>query len=117
MAGGCILPLSQTESLPRTVGTRHRAALGLSEATDAITIVVSEETGRVSLASNGTMNSILQPRLLADEILSLLGGREEGALRLRPFARSAASAAQSALKAPRTTLRTTLGAMRGAMRR
>lgn len=116
-SAACILPLSQTDSLPRTVGTRHRAALGLSEATDAITIVVSEETGNVSLAYNGTMNSILQPKLLADEILSLLGGREEGALRLRPFARSMGVAAQSALKAPRRTLRSTLGAVRGAMRR
>lgn len=116
-SAACILPLSQTDSLPRTVGTRHRAALGLSEATDAITIVVSEETGNVSLAYNGTMNSILQPKLLADEILSLLGGREEGALRLRPFARSVGVAAQSALTAPRRTLRSTLGAVRGAMRR
>ncbi len=117
IAAACILPLSQTESLPRTVGTRHRAALGLSEATDAITIVVSEESGNVSLAYNGTMNSILQPRLLADEILSLLGGREEGALRLRPFARSVGVAASSALKSPRRTLRSTLGALRGARRR
>jgi diadenylate cyclase len=116
-AAACILPLSQTESLPRTVGTRHRAALGLSEATDAITIVVSEETGNVSLAYNGTMNSILQPRFLSDEILSLLGGREQGASRLRPFARSVGSVAQSALNVPRSTLKSTLGAMRGAMRR
>ena len=116
-AAACILPLSQTELLPRTVGTRHRAALGLSEATDAIVVVVSEETGNVSLATNGTMNSILQPKLLADEILSLLGGREEGALRLRPFARSVGVVAQGALSVPRRTWRSTIGAMRGAMRR
>jgi diadenylate cyclase len=73
VAAGCILPLSQTQALPRTVGTRHRAALGLSETTDAIVVVVSEETGNISLAHSGTMNSILQPRLLADELLSLLG--------------------------------------------
>jgi diadenylate cyclase len=102
VAAGCILPLSQTESLPRTVGTRHRAALGLSEATDAIVIVVSEETGNVSLAHNGTMNSILQPRLLADELFSLLG-RAEGAPRLRPFARTVTKAA---LQVPRSTLGT-----------
>jgi diadenylate cyclase len=98
-AAGCILPLSQTQALPRTVGTRHRAALGLSETTDAIVVVVSEETGNVSLAHSGTMNSILQPRLLADELISLLG-RAEGTARLRPFARSVSVAA----RLPRTTL-------------
>jgi diadenylate cyclase len=102
VGAGCILPLSQTESLPRTVGTRHRAALGLSETTDAIVIVVSEETGNVSLAHNGTMNSILQPRLLAEELLSLLG-REEGATRLRPFARNVTKVA---LQVPKSTLGT-----------
>jgi diadenylate cyclase len=116
-SAACILPLSQNELLPRTVGTRHRAALGLSEATDAIIVVVSEETGNVSLATNGTMNSILQPKLLADEILSLLGGRAEGAIRLRPFARSVGSVAQTAFNVPSRTLRSTLGAMRSAIRR
>jgi len=101
-AAACILPLSQAEDLPRTVGTRHRAALGLSESTDAIVIVVSEETGNISLAYEGTMNSILQPRLLADELLSLLG-RAEGATRLRPFARSVSRAARGF---PRSTLGT-----------
>lgn len=108
VAAACILPLSQTESLPRTVGTRHRAALGLSETSDAIVVVVSEETGNVSLAHNGTMNSILQPRLLADELLSLLG-RAEGATRLRPFARTVTSAA---LRMPQSTLGTLRAAIR-----
>jgi diadenylate cyclase len=109
VAAGCILPLSQTQALPRTVGTRHRAALGLSETTDAIIVVVSEETGNVSLAHGGTMNSILQPRLLAEELLSLLG-RAQGATRLRPFARSVSQAA-------RTLPKTTLGTLRAAWRR
>jgi diadenylate cyclase len=108
-AAGCILPLSQTQALPRTVGTRHRAALGLSETTDAIVVVVSEETGNISLAHGGTMNSILQPRLLADELLSLLG-RAEGAPRLRPFARSVSHAA-------RTLPKTTIGTLRAAWKR
>ena len=94
--------------MPRTVGTRHRAALGLSETTDAIVVVVSEETGNVSLAHNGTMNSILQPRLLTDELLSLLG-RAEGATRLRPFARTVTSAA---LRVPRSTLGTLRAAIK-----
>ncbi|MBW3637783.1 MAG: diadenylate cyclase CdaA, partial [Armatimonadetes bacterium] len=86
VAAACILPLTSSDDLPRTVGTRHRAALGLSEATDAIVVVVSEETGNVSIAREGTMNSILQPRLLADELRAVLG-HNTGAARLRPFAR------------------------------
>ncbi len=109
VAAGCILPLTQTQNLPQTVGTRHRAALGLSETTDAIVIVVSEESGNVSLAHSGTMNSILQPRLLADELLSLLG-QSEGAARLRPFARSVSVAA-------RTLPHTTLGSLRAALKK
>lgn len=104
LAAGCILPLSQTQNLPRSVGTRHRAALGLSETSDAIVVVVSEETGNISLAHGGTMNSILQPRLLTDELLSLLG-TAEGAARLRPFARSVG-------KAARTLPQTTIGSLR-----
>ncbi|HBX89159.1 MAG TPA: TIGR00159 family protein, partial [Marinilabiliaceae bacterium] len=46
-AAGCILPVSQNMELPKHVGLRHRAALGITEATDAIAVVVSEETGRL----------------------------------------------------------------------
>jgi diadenylate cyclase len=109
-AAGCILPLSDDIDLPRTVGTRHRAALGLSESSDAIVVVVSEETGNVSLAVGGTMNSILQPRLLVDELLSLLG-RREGATRLRPFARGVGKAARQIPKTTWGTLRSTLRAV------
>src|SRR5690606_33022217 len=91
-AAGCMLPLSQEQNLPSTVGTRHRAALGLSETSDAIVVVISEESGSVSLAVGGAMNSILQPRLLVDELLSRLSGGE-GAARLRPFARNVGKAA------------------------
>jgi diadenylate cyclase len=111
VAAACILPLSQTQDLPRTVGTRHRAALGVSEMTDAIVVVVSEETGNVSLAYNGTMNSILQPRLLADELLSLLG-RAQGATRLRPFARSVTDAARALPKTTLGTLRSVVSSRR-----
>jgi diadenylate cyclase len=109
LAAACILPLTQNDSLPRTVGTRHRAALGLSETTDALIIVVSEETGNVSLAREGTMNSLLQPRLLAEELRALLG-HAEGAARLRPFARSVG-------KAARHLPRTTIGSLRAALRK
>ncbi|MBN1586636.1 MAG: diadenylate cyclase CdaA [Candidatus Omnitrophica bacterium] len=54
-AAGCLFPLSQTSDLEKSVGTRHRAALGLAEETDAAVIVVSEETGNVSMAADGRL--------------------------------------------------------------
>lgn len=56
LAAGCILPLTQNEALSQEFGTRHRAALGLSESSDAVVIVVSEETGKISFTSNGNMS-------------------------------------------------------------
>ena len=55
VGAGCILPLSQATLADRSLGTRHRAALGLSEETDALVLVVSEETGIISMASGGVL--------------------------------------------------------------
>jgi diadenylate cyclase len=52
-AAGCFLPLSRNTSVDRSLGTRHRAALGISEDTDAIALTVSEETGRINIAVGG----------------------------------------------------------------
>jgi diadenylate cyclase len=68
-AAGCILPLSQNPLLDRTLGTRHRAIVGLSEETDAIAIAVSEETRRISVAQRGAITRLAQ----ASELRSRLG--------------------------------------------
>lgn len=60
----CYLPLSDNLSISKDLGTRHRAALGISESTDSLTVVVSEETGRVSLAEGGSLRRINSPEEL-----------------------------------------------------
>lgn len=64
IAAGCILPLTQNPQLSRTLGTRHRAAIGITEESDCMTIVVSEETGIVSSAKNGRLTRGMTPESL-----------------------------------------------------
>ena len=75
-AGGCFLPLSRNLGLSRTLGTRHRAAVGLSEETDAVVIVVSEETGVISLAVDGVVERGLDSERLGERLAALLGAGE-----------------------------------------
>ena len=56
-AAGCILPVSHDSDVPRTLGLRHRSALGIAQATDALAIVVSEETGNISIAHRGKLTT------------------------------------------------------------
>ena len=64
-AASCVLPLTQREVADQHMGTRHRAALGITEQTDALVVVVSEETGTVSVARNGRMVRVDSHRLRA----------------------------------------------------
>ncbi len=64
LAAGCVLPLSESDRLNADLGTRHRAAVGMSEATDAVVVVVSEETGVVSVAVGGMLKRHLAPQTL-----------------------------------------------------
>ena len=61
---GCFLPLTSNTNLSRDLGTRHRAALGISEASDAIVVIVSEETGKISIALNGSLTRNLTEQTL-----------------------------------------------------
>lgn len=67
-AAGCFLPLTSNPELSKAFGTRHRAALGMSEETDALAVVVSEETGTISVAFDGTMTRDLDSRTLRNTL-------------------------------------------------
>ncbi|MCR4618647.1 MAG: diadenylate cyclase CdaA [Lachnospiraceae bacterium] len=71
-AATCYLPLSDNMGLSKDLGTRHRAAVGVSEKTDAITIIVSEETGRISIAIDGKIESISDGEQLKSRLIRLI---------------------------------------------
>lgn len=75
-AAGCILPLS-TQELPKEMGTRHRAAIGLAEETDAVVVVVSEETGTISLAHDGLIERPETPESLRVKLRDLFEIEED----------------------------------------
>jgi len=77
VAARCILPLTHNETLSREFGTRHRAALGLSESSDAAVIVVSEETGKISFTLNGNMSRNYTEDTLKKVILKVLSSSAE----------------------------------------
>lgn len=72
VAAGCVFPLSQQDDAVRTLGTRHRAAIGLTEETDAIVVVVSEETGTLSVAYNGRLSRGIDEERLRRTLMSVL---------------------------------------------
>ena len=82
-AAGCLFPLSQKAELSKTLGTRHRAAIGLTEETDAIIAVVSEETGAISIAYNGRLRRGLDEERLRRMLSSMLRRERTGLARFR----------------------------------
>jgi diadenylate cyclase len=69
IAAGCLLPLTENRTLSTELGTRHRAAIGLSEQCDALIVVVSEETGTISVAENGHIMRHLSPEYLKEVLM------------------------------------------------
>lgn len=78
MAAGCLLPLTSKRDLSTELGTRHRAAIGLSEQTDAVILVVSEETGKISYTYGGHIYRHLEERQLQDVLATFLGKPKTG---------------------------------------
>jgi len=72
VAAGCFLPLSRNTQLGRALGTRHRAALGITEETDAVAVTVSEETGGISIAVSGSIEPVADADALRHRLKELL---------------------------------------------
>ena len=77
-SAGSLFPLSQNQTLPRTLGTRHRAAIGLTEESDAVCVVVSEETGAISVSVYGKLTRDLDEEGLRRVLKSLFRPEERG---------------------------------------
>lgn len=70
-AAGCVLPLSNSQSISKDLGTRHRAGLGITEISDAVSLVVSEETGIISMAEDGKLERFLDARTVEKRLLEI----------------------------------------------
>jgi diadenylate cyclase len=74
-AAGCFLPLSLNPMISKQLGTRHRAAIGITEESDAVVVLVSEETGSISVASAGAIDTNLTPDELSDRLSEMVSRR------------------------------------------
>ncbi|MCD4714302.1 MAG: diadenylate cyclase CdaA [Clostridiales bacterium] len=77
MAAGCLLPLTSNKYISKELGTRHRAAMGMTETSDAVIIVVSEETGAISMAVEGKLQRFLDPTTLKELMIQALNQEKE----------------------------------------
>ena len=73
---GCVMPLSKNPYIGKNLGTRHRAAIGISEETDAVSVIVSEETGHISLTQHGAITSNLDENGLRSRLKAIFSPRE-----------------------------------------
>ena len=111
VAAKCILPVTQSP-VPKSYGTRHRAAIGMSEMSDAIIIVVSEETGGISLAYRGALKHNIEPTRLAQAVNKIINSNikqsekekecKEGARKAKPAAKKEKTEKQNSETAPQT---------------
>ncbi|MBT8042838.1 MAG: diadenylate cyclase CdaA [Pontiella sp.] len=99
-AAGCLFPLSQKEELSKTLGTRHRAAIGITEETDAVVVVVSEETGAISIAYNGRLRRGLNEERLRRVLMSMLSRERTGLAKFREKLQSGEAALSDTALAP-----------------
>lgn len=83
VSAGCFLPLTNNTDINKKLGTRHRAAIGISENSDALIIVVSEETGTISLAVNGILTRSYNKERLKDILIRIIKKRQNRKLTLR----------------------------------
>lgn len=83
LAAGCFLPLSANQMISKELGTRHRAALGIAEQSDALVIIVSEETGTISVALNGKLSRYLDANTLTSVIKKAYSEEEQPAIMKR----------------------------------
>ena len=88
LAAGCFLPLSQNPSISKDLGTRHRAAIGNTEESDVLTIVVSEETGIISLVQNGDIKRYITGEKLMDALDTAFGISDLSRRSSRQFGRN-----------------------------
>lgn len=70
-AAACFLPLSESSAISRELGTRHRAAIGITERSDSLAVIVSEETGAISVAENGNISRYIDPETLKEILLNM----------------------------------------------
>jgi diadenylate cyclase len=78
MAAGCLLPLSSNKYISKELGTRHRAAMGMTESSDALIVIVSEETGAISMAVEGKLQRFLDTTTLRDLMINTLENEKDG---------------------------------------
>lgn len=83
VAGGCFLPLTSNTDINKKLGTRHRAAIGISETADALTIVVSEETGVISLTVNGRLTRNYNKDKIKDILIRIIKSRQNKKMTLK----------------------------------